>query len=332
MRILVAGGAGFLGSHLCDRLVGLGHQVICYDSLLTGDTSNVAQLWSNDRFTFADFDVTNYVGVEGPLDWVMNFASPASPLDYLEHPIHTLKVGAKGTLHLLGLAKAKEAGFFLASTSEVYGDPLVHPQPEGYWGNVNPVGPRGVYDEAKRYAEAVTYAYHRVWGLDVRVVRIFNTFGTRMRQADGRAVPTFISQALAGEPITIHGDGSQTRSLCYVDDLVDGFIRMLETPGTFAPVNLGNPREVTVLEIAQLIRDLVGSKSDFIFYPRPVDDPERRCPDISRAKEILGWEPQVSLEDGLRRTVKWCGEHWFHETERELGAIRRERLQGSNEP
>lgn len=329
MRILVTGGSGFLGSHLCERLVTEGHEVICYDSLLTGDTSNIGHLWGNERFTFHEYDVTNYIGVEGPLDWVMHFASPASPLDYLEHPIHTLKVGALGTLNGLGLAKAKGAGFFLASTSEVYGDPLVHPQPETYWGNVNPVGPRGVYDEAKRYGEAMTFAYHRVWNIPVRVVRIFNTYGPRMRQADGRAVPTFISQAFAGDPITVHGDGSQTRSLCFVSDLIEGFIRLLAFQGPAQPINIGNPAEVTVLDIAHRIKELTGSGSELRFVDRPVDDPERRCPDITKAKELLGWEPTVDLEEGLKRTLEWCREHWVEDsTERELGAIRRGRLQG----
>lgn len=326
MRILVTGGAGFLGSHLCERLVADGHEVIAYDSLLTGDDINIRSLWDNDRFTFAHYDVTNYIGLEGELDWIMHFASPASPLDYLEHPIHTLKVGALGTLNGLGLAKSKGAGFFLASTSEVYGDPLVHPQPESYWGNVNPAGPRGVYDEAKRYAEAMAFAYHRVHGVPVRVARIFNCFGQRMRQADGRAVPTFISQSLAGDPITVHGDGTQTRSLCYVSDMIEGFVRLLDTP-TDQPVNLGNPHEVRVIEIAEKIRRLAGSDSEIIFTDRPVDDPEQRCPDITLAKKLLGWEPQVSLDEGLRMTVEWCREHWSTDaTERQLGAFRRDRL------
>ncbi|MCA1841411.1 MAG: UDP-glucuronic acid decarboxylase family protein [Actinomycetota bacterium] len=326
MRILVTGGSGFLGSHLCERLVAEGHEVICYDSLLTGDTANLAALWPDERFTFSDYDVTQYIGVDGQLDWVMHFASPASPLDYLEHPIHTLKVGALGTLNSLGLAKAKGAGFFLASTSEVYGDPLVHPQPESYWGNVNPIGPRGVYDEAKRYAEAMAFAYHRVWGVPIRVVRIFNTYGPRQRQADGRAVPTFISQALAGDPITVHGDGSQTRSLCYVSDLIEGFIRLLRFQGPAQPINIGNPHEVTVLQIAELVKNIVGSDSEIQFYDRPVDDPERRCPDITKAREYLAWEPEVSLSDGLERMIEWCRERWTGDTEKELGAIRRDRL------
>lgn len=330
MRILVTGGAGFLGSHLCERLVALGHEVVCYDSLLTGDDANVRSLWGNDRFTFRRYDVTNYVGLDGDLDWVMHFASPASPLDYLEHPIHTLKVGAIGTLNCLGLAKQKGAGFFLASTSEVYGDPLVHPQPESYWGNVNPVGPRGVYDEAKRYAEAMTFAYHRVHSIPVRVARIFNCFGPRMRQADGRAVPTFISQALAGEPITVHGDGSQTRSLCYVSDMIEGLVRLLDAAGVDRPVNIGSPNEVPVIKIAETIRELAGSGSKVVFTERPVDDPQRRCPDISLAMDLLGWTPVVDLREGLARTIEWCRTHWAgDETERQLGAIRRSRLQGA---
>lgn len=328
MRILVTGGAGFLGSHLCERLVAEGHEVLCYDSLLTGDTANIKGLWENDRFTFTEYDVTNYVGVDGHLDWVMHFASPASPLDYLEHPIHTLKVGALGTLNCLGLAKAKGAGFFLASTSEVYGDPLVHPQPESYWGNVNPIGPRGCYDEAKRYAEAMAFAYHRVWGIPIRVVRIFNTYGPRMRQADGRAVPTFISQALSGEPITVHGDGTQTRSLCFVSDLIEGFIRMLGYHGLAQPINIGNPHEVTVLQIAEKINEIIGSSCPIEFHHRPVDDPERRCPDMTNARSLLGFDPKVDMEEGLRRTIEWCKVHWAgSETERELGMLRRERLQ-----
>jgi dTDP-glucose 4,6-dehydratase len=310
VRVLVTGGAGFLGSHLCERLLADGHEVYCYDSLLTGDPANLEALWYQERFTFRRYDVTNFLWVDGPIDWAMHFASPASPVDYVEHPIHTLKVGALGTLNCLGLAKAKGAGFFLASTSEVYGDPLVHPQPESYWGNVNPVGPRGVYDEAKRYAEAMAFAYHRTWEIPIRVARIFNTYGPRMRRTDGRAVPTFIGQAMAGNPITVHGDGSQTRSLSFVSDTIEGFIRLLEYDGQAHPVNIGNPVEVTVLEIAELIRKLVRSDSEIVFTDRPVDDPSNRCPDLSRARAFLGWEPKVSLEDGLARTVDWCGEHW----------------------
>lgn len=309
MRAVVTGGAGFLGSHLCDRLLAEGWEVLCLDSLLTGNEANLSEASQNERFTYQQFDVTKEITVEGDVDWVLHFASPASPIDYLEHPIHTLKVGALGSLNALGLAKAKGAGFMLASTSEVYGDPQVHPQPESYWGNVNPIGPRGVYDEAKRYAEAMAMAYHRVHAIPVRVVRIFNTFGVRMRQRDGRAVPTFISQALAGEPLTVHGDGSQTRSLCYVDDLIEGFWRFLNAD-VIGPMNLGNPQEVKVLELARLINSLVGGDSEIVFTGRPIDDPEVRCPDISTARSELGWEPKVSLEEGLARTIAWAKEAW----------------------
>lgn len=304
MRVLVTGGAGFLGSHLCERLVGEGHEVVCYDSLLTGEASNLTGLDGNPNFTYRKADVTEFVEFDGPLDWVMHFASPASPVDYMEHPIHTLKVGALGTLHCLGLARDRGAGFFLASTSEVYGDPLVHPQPETYWGNVNPIGPRGVYDEAKRFGEALTYAYQRTHKIPVRVVRFFNSFGPRMRRIDGRAVPTFISQALEGEPITVHGDGSQTRSLAYVDDTIEGTYRLLTSDVT-DPINIGNPHEVTVLELAETIRDLAGSRSEIKFVERPVDDPERRRPDISRAQKELGWNPEVPLTEGLKKTIEW---------------------------
>lgn len=309
MKILVTGGAGFLGSHLCDRLVDEGHEVTVMDSFLTGDSENLTSLDGNSRFSFEHRDVTKTIDYEGDLDWVMHFASPASPVDYAAHGIHTLKVGALGTLNCLGLAKAKQAGFFLASTSEVYGDPLVSPQPETYWGNVNPIGPRGVYDEAKRFAEATSYAYMRTHNIKVRVARIFNTFGPRMRRNDGRAVPNFISQAFAGEPITVHGDGTQTRSLCYVDDTVEGFVRLLNSEVT-EPVNIGNPHEVTVLELAESIRKLATSGSELIFVDRPEDDPERRQPDITRAQQMLGWTPRVSLEDGLARTIDWCRENW----------------------
>jgi dTDP-glucose 4,6-dehydratase len=310
MRILVTGGAGFLGSHLCERLVAEGHEVVCYDSLITGETANLDALAGNKSFSYRHFDVTKYVDLDGDLDWVMHFASPASPVDYLEHPIHTLKVGALGTLNCLGLAKAKGAGFFLASTSEVYGDPLVHPQPETYWGNVNPIGPRGVYDEAKRFGEAMTYAYHRTHAIPVRVVRFFNSYGPRMRRNDGRAVPTFISQSVAGEPITVHGDGLQTRSLAYVDDTIDGVVRLLYSEVT-EPINIGNPHEVTVLQIAERVRELAASKSEIVFVDRPIDDPERRRPDISRAEQLLGWSPQVPFDEGLKKTIEWCRENWF---------------------
>jgi dTDP-glucose 4,6-dehydratase len=306
---VVTGGAGFLGSHLSRRLLDEGWEVVVLDSLLTGRAENVADLMPRDGFRFERYDVTNYLHLDGPLDWVLHLASPASPADYLEHPIHTLKVGALGTLRALGLAKAKGAGFFLASTSEVYGDPQVHPQPESYWGHVNPVGPRGVYDEAKRYAEAMAAAYRRAHGIPVRIARIFNTFGPGLRRGDGRAVPTFIAQALAGEPLTVHGDGSQTRSLCYVDDMIEGFWRLLFSDEQ-DPVNLGNPEEVSVLELAEAIRETAGSRSDVVFTERPVDDPEVRCPDIGRARDRLGWEPRVPLRDGLKRTVAWAREAW----------------------
>ena len=305
----VTGGAGFLGSHICERLVEEGWDVLCLDSLLTGSRENLSSLENESRFRFVDADVTKPIELDEPLDWVMHFASPASPKDYLEHPIHTLKVGALGTLHGLGLAKAKGASFMLASTSEAYGDPLVHPQPETYWGNVNPVGPRGVYDEAKRFAEAMTMAYHREHGIDVRILRIFNTYGPRMRRMDGRAVPNFLVQALRGEPLTVHGDGSQTRSLCFVEDLVEGIWRFLDVDYT-GPLNLGNPHEVTVLQLAETIRDLVGSESEVAFEPRPVDDPEQRRPDITLAREKLGWEPQTDLADGLKRTIDWARDAW----------------------
>jgi dTDP-glucose 4,6-dehydratase len=306
---VVTGGAGFLGSHLSRRLLDEGWEVTVLDSLLTGRADNVTDLLPRDGFSFERYDATNYLHVDGPVDWVLHLASPASPVDYLEHPIHTLKVGALGTLRALGLAKAKGAGFFLASTSEVYGDPQVHPQPESYWGHVNPVGPRGVYDEAKRYAEAMASAYRRAHGIPIRVARIFNTFGPSMRRDDGRAVPTFIDQALSGRPMTVHGTGSQTRSLCYVEDMVEGFWRLLGSE-VQDPVNLGNPEEVTVLELAEAVRDAAGSDSEVVFTDRPVDDPEVRCPDISVARDRLGWEPAVSLRDGLKRTVAWAREAW----------------------
>ena len=309
IRAVVTGGAGFLGSHLGRRLLDEGWEVVVLDSLLTGRAENVADLLSRGRFRFERYDVTNYLHVDGPVDWVLHLASPASPVDYLEHPIHTLKVGALGTLRALGLAKAKGAGFFLASTSEVYGDPQVHPQPESYWGHVNPVGPRGVYDEAKRYAEAMTAAYRRAHEVPIRVARIFNTFGESMRWHDGRAVPTFIAQALADEPMTVHGTGEQTRSLCYVADMVEGFWRLLASD-VQDPVNLGNREEVTVLELAGAIREAVGSHSEIVFTERPVDDPEVRCPDITLARDRLGWEPRVPLREGLKRTVAWAREAW----------------------
>jgi dTDP-glucose 4,6-dehydratase len=308
MRVLITGGAGFLGSHLCDYFLARGHQVIAMDNLVTGKTANVEHLAGREDFVFIKHDVTNYIYVEGPLDAVLHFASPASPIDYLEIPIPTLKVGALGTHKALGLAKAKAARFLLASTSEVYGDPLIHPQTEDYWGNVNPIGPRGVYDEAKRFAEAMTMAYHRYHQVDTRIVRIFNTFGPRMRLNDGRVVPNFIAQALTGEPLTVYGDGSQTRSFCYVSDLVEGIYRLLMS-GETEPVNLGNPREMSILDFARKIIDLTGSSSQTIFVqPRDArvkDDPKVRQPDIGKARRLLGWEPQVSLEDGLKRTIDW---------------------------
>ena len=304
MRVLVTGGAGFLGSHLCDRLLAQGHEVIAMDNLLTGNMRNVAHLADEKRFRFVRHDVTEFIFVDGALDAVLHFASPASPIDYLELPIQTLKVGSLGTHKALGLAKAKKARFLLASTSEVYGDPLVHPQLETYWGNVNPIGPRGVYDEAKRFAESMTMAYHRSHGVDTRIVRIFNTFGPRMRPRDGRVVPALIGQALAGEPMTVFGDGSQTRSFCYVSDLVDGIHRLLMSSES-NPVNIGNPVELSVLEFAHRIRALTGGASEIVFRPLPVDDPKVRQPDIGRARTILGWEPRVDLDEGLRRTIDY---------------------------
>jgi dTDP-glucose 4,6-dehydratase len=303
VRVLVTGGAGFIGSHLCEFLLGQGAEVICMDNLLTGTTDNIAHL-RDPRFLFVKHDVTQYIVLDGRLDYVLHFASPASPIDYLELPIQTLKVGALGTHKALGLAKAHGARFLLASTSEVYGDPLVHPQREDYWGNVNPVGPRGVYDEAKRFAEAMTMAYHRVHRLDTRIVRIFNTYGSRMRLTDGRAIPTFIRQALGGLPLTVFGEGAQTRAFTYVSDLVDGIWRLMQA-SVNDPVNLGNPREMTLLELAKEILRLSGSRSEIVFRPLPTDDPKVRQPDIGRARALLGWEPKVDVEEGLRRTIEW---------------------------
>jgi dTDP-glucose 4,6-dehydratase len=304
MRILVTGGAGFIGSHLCEFLLNKGHQVICMDNLVTGNADNIAHLFGIEGFEFIRYDVTNYVYVAGQLDFVLHFASPASPIDYQQLPIQTLKVGAMGTHKTLGLAKEKKTAFLLASTSECYGDPQVHPQSENYWGNVNPVGPRGVYDEAKRYAEAITMAYHRYHGVDTRIARIFNTFGPRMRKNDGRAVPTFICQALAGQDITIFGDGSQTRSFGYITDLIEG-IYCLMLSDIHTPVNLGNPQEITVSEMAETILRLTNSNSEIVFNPLPEDDPKIRQPDISKAKKLLGWEPKVSIAEGLNRTIQW---------------------------
>jgi dTDP-glucose 4,6-dehydratase len=303
VKVLVTGGAGFIGSHLCDFLLGKGCEVVCMDNLLTGSLENIAHI-QDARFVFVEYDVTNFISIKGGVDYVLHFASPASPIDYLELPIQTLKVGSLGTHRTLGLAKARRAKFLLASTSEVYGDPLVHPQREDYWGNVNPVGPRGVYDEAKRFAEAMTMAYHRVHGLDTRIVRIFNTYGSRMRLTDGRAVPTFIRQALRNEPLTVYGDGSQTRSFTYISDLVEGIWRLMHAPVN-DPVNIGNPREMTLLELAKLVIRAAGSRSDIVFHPLPVDDPKVRQPDIGRARRLLGWEPAVEFEEGLARTLEW---------------------------
>ena len=304
MRVLVTGGAGFLGSHLCDKLLSLGHEVVAMDNLVTGNLRNIEHLSGEPGFRFVRHDVTQFITIEGPLDGVLHFASPASPIDYLELPIQTLKVGSLGTHNALGLAMAKKARFLLASTSEVYGDPLVHPQPETYWGNVNPIGPRGVYDEAKRFAEAMTMAYRRAHGVDTRIVRIFNTYGERMRPRDGRVVPALIGQALAGEPMTVFGDGSQTRSFCYVSDLIEGIYRLFLS-GEADPVNIGNPSELTVLDFAKTIQRLTGTASRIVFKPLPVDDPRVRQPDIGRARALLGWEPKVKLEEGLTRTIEY---------------------------
>lgn len=304
MRVLITGGSGFIGSHLVDRLLSEGHRVVAMDNLVTGDLSNIEAHRSNPRFEFIYHDVSNHIHIAGDIDWVLHFASPASPIDYLQLPIQTLKVGAMGTHNALGLAKARNAKFLLASTSEVYGDPLVHPQPEDYWGNVNPIGPRGVYDEAKRYAEAIAMAYHRVHGLDVRIVRIFNTYGPRNRINDGRVVPTFINQALKGEPISVFGEGQQTRSFQYVADLVEGVRKLMETPYN-RPVNIGNPREMTILEFARLILQLTGSSSAIEYKPLPEDDPKTRQPDITLARKLLNWEPRVPVEEGIARTIEW---------------------------
>jgi dTDP-glucose 4,6-dehydratase len=306
---VVTGGAGFLGSHLCDRLLEAGHRVICLDNLDTGSLRNIEHIESAD-FEFLNFDITEEVRIEGPVDFVYHLASPASPIDYQRLPLHTLKVGAQGTWHMLGVAKFKRARFLLASTSEVYGDPQVHPQPEEYWGHVNPIGPRGVYDEAKRYAEALAMAYHRQQGVDTAIVRIFNTYGPRMRPNDGRAVPTFLRQALLGEPVTVFGDGSQTRSFCFVDDLVRGLIALAES-GEHLPVNIGNPDEFTLMELAEKVIEVTGSDSEVLHEPLPTDDPQVRQPDISRAKEVLGWEPETGLTDGLKKTIELSAAGWL---------------------
>jgi dTDP-glucose 4,6-dehydratase len=307
-RAVVTGGAGFLGSHLCERLLADGYEVIALDNFITGTPRNLEHLVVDARLHLVQADVTEYIHVSGEVDYVLHFASPASPIDYLEFPIQTMKVGSIGTLNSLGLAKAKSARYLLASTSETYGDPLIHPQPESYWGNVNPVGPRGVYDEAKRFAEALTMAYRRSHGVDTGIVRIFNTFGPRMRPNDGRAIPAFITQALRNEPITVHGNGSQSRSICYIDDLVEGIHRMLHSELT-GPINIGNPHEMTVLELAKQIRGLARSSSEIIFTERPVDDPNVRQPDITRARADLGWEPVHPIGEALSATIAWFEHH-----------------------
>jgi dTDP-glucose 4,6-dehydratase len=304
MRVLLTGAAGFLGSHLADRFIREGHSVVGLDNFITGNPDNIAHLIGHERFEFIRHNISTYTYVAGTLEGVLHFASPASPVDYLEHPIATLKVGALGTHNALGLAKAKGARFFLASTSEVYGDPLVHPQQESYWGNVNPIGPRGVYDEAKRFAEAMTMAYHRYHGVDTRIVRIFNTYGPRMRPRDGRVVSNFIVQALTGEPLTVYGDGAQTRSFCYVSDEIEGIYRLFMS-GDSEPMNIGNPNEFTVRQLAELVVELTGSRSPIVSRPLPVDDPKVRKPDITRARTILGWEPTVALREGVQRTIEY---------------------------
>lgn len=306
-RAVITGGAGFLGSHLCEALLKRRLEVIALDNLITGNMDNIAHLFGNPGFSFIKHDVTNFIYVPGEVHYIFHFASPASPIDYLTYPIQTLKVGALGTHKTLGLAKAKKATFILASTSEVYGDPQVHPQKENYWGHVNPIGPRGVYDEAKRFAEAMTMAYHRYHGLDIRIVRIFNTYGPRMRPDDGRVVPTFIHQALKGEPLSVYGKGDQTRSFCYVDDLVDGILRIAETPH-HEPINLGNPQEMSILDLAKLILELIPTRSTLSFKPLPQDDPKVRQPDIAKARELTGWEPKTPLKEGLIKTIQYFKE------------------------
>ncbi|HEY2459187.1 MAG TPA: UDP-glucuronic acid decarboxylase family protein [Candidatus Acidoferrum sp.] len=309
MRAVVTGGAGFLGSHLCDRLIAEGWDVLALDNLVTGVNSNVAHLLDNPHFKLATADVSKFIDVPGPVDYVLHFASPASPVDYLKLPIQTLKVGSLGTHNALGLAMAKNAKFFLASTSECYGDPEVSPQPEEYWGRVNPIGPRGVYDEAKRFSEAITMAYHRYHGVDTHIVRIFNTYGPRMRLNDGRALPNFVFQALEGKPLTVYGDGKQTRSFCYVSDLIDGIYRLMLSD-EHLPTNIGNPQEITILQFAEHIRRHFENAPAIIFEPLPQDDPKQRCPDITKAKRILGWQPKVNLEEGLAKTLAYFKQHY----------------------
>ncbi|NQT32916.1 MAG: SDR family oxidoreductase [Candidatus Omnitrophica bacterium] len=304
MRVLLTGGAGFIGSHLSERLIKAGHDIICMDNLITGCESNIDHLKGNPSFEFVDHDVSNYIEVDGDVDAVLHLASLASPVDYLNYPIKTLKVGSLGTHNTLGVAKAKGAKYLLASTSEVYGDPLVNPQPETYWGNVNPIGPRGVYDESKRFAEALVLAYNRSHGIDTKIARIFNTYGERMRSHDGRVVPNFIDQIIGGESLTVYGDGSQTRSFCYVSDLIDGLMLLLES-NVNEPVNLGNPAETSIMEFAKAVMGIAGKESEIVFEELPVDDPKVRRPDITKAKELLGWEPKVNLDEGLARTIKW---------------------------
>jgi len=303
-RVLVTGAAGFIGSHLCKLLLDKGYEVIGMDNLITGNINNLAKVKTNPHFKFIEHDVTQFIDIKDDVDYILHFASPASPIDYLELPIQTLKVGALGTHNALGVAKAKDAKFLLASTSEVYGDPLVNPQPETYWGNVNPTGPRGCYDEAKRFAEAVTLAYHRTHKIDTKIARIFNTYGPHMRRKDGRAIPAFIDQALSGRPITVFGDGSQTRSFCYISDLIDGIYKLMKSPLN-EPVNLGNPKEMSILELANKIKTLTRCKNKIVFNPLPVDDPKVRQPDITKARKDLGWEPEVNLEEGIKKTVEW---------------------------
>ncbi|TAE56665.1 MAG: SDR family oxidoreductase [Bacteroidetes bacterium] len=303
-KVLITGGAGFVGSHLCDRFLAEGFEVVAMDNLITGNIQNISHLFGREGFTYVKHDVTNYTFVEGELDYILHFASPASPIDYLKLPIQTLKVGALGTHKILGLAKEKKARVLIASTSEVYGDPLIHPQREDYWGNVNPIGLRGVYDEAKRFMESMTMAYHRVHGVETRIVRIFNTYGPRMRLDDGRVLPAFVGQALRGEGLSVFGDGSQTRSFCYVDDLVEGIYRLLLSD-EIMPVNIGNPAEITILDFAKEIIALTGSSSEILYHPLPEDDPKVRQPDITRARAILGWEPKIDRHEGLKRTIEY---------------------------